>query len=204
MAMHSLEPDPIARDRRNRHKLLGATSGALGGFFGLPGMLVELPISTTLMLRSVAHVAQQEGEDLADLEARMACIQVFAFGGRAVTDNAAETGYYAVRLMLAYHFSSLTERAAERLALEHSLPATVNIVRGIAARFGLVISEKAAAQTVPFLGAAGGALINTMFMQHYQDMARGHFVLRRLERSYGQKAVQKAYEGLTKSENSPV
>jgi len=33
-------------------------SGAVGGFFGLPGLIVELPISTTLMLRSIADIAE--------------------------------------------------------------------------------------------------------------------------------------------------
>ena len=44
------------------------------------------------------------------------------------------------------------------------------------------------------VGAAGGALINTLFIDHFQDMARGHFVVRRLERVYGTDAVRAAYE----------
>ena len=45
-------------------------------------------------------------------------------------------------------------------------------------------------------GAAGGALINTVFIGHYQDMARGHFVVRRLERAHGTEAVREAYEAI--------
>jgi len=37
------------------HKIAVATSGGIGGFFGLPALAIELPISTTIMLRSVAR-----------------------------------------------------------------------------------------------------------------------------------------------------
>ncbi len=70
-------------------------SGAVGGFFGLPGLIIELPISTTLMLRSIADIARSEGEDLSSFDAHLACITVFALGGRSRDDNAAETAYYA-------------------------------------------------------------------------------------------------------------
>ena len=67
---------------------------------------------------------------------------------------------------------------------------------GIAARFGIVVSEKTAAQLVPVIGAAGGALINTVFIAHYQDMARGHFIVRRLEKIHGAEPVRIAYEDI--------
>ena len=58
------------------------------------------------------------------------------------------------------------------------------------------MTQKAAAQALPALGAAGGAIVNTMFMDHYQDMARGHFIVRKLERKHGIVKVQKLYAEL--------
>jgi hypothetical protein len=63
----------------------------------------------------------------------------------------------------------------------------------VASRFGITVSEKVAAQAVPVLGAAGGALINTIFIDHFQDIARGHFIVRRLERKYGADLVKEEY-----------
>jgi hypothetical protein len=40
----------------------------------------------------------------------------------------------------------------------------------------------------------GGALINGVFMDHFQDIARGHFIIRRLERTYDPELIQSAYE----------
>ena len=56
------------------------------------------------------------------------------------------------------------------------------------------MSEKVAAQSVPVIGAVGGALINTVFMDHFQNMARGHFTVRRLERSYGASEIEACYQ----------
>ena len=43
--------------------VLSAASGAAGGAFGLASLPVELPVSTTIMLRSIADIARAEGED---------------------------------------------------------------------------------------------------------------------------------------------
>ena len=58
----------------------------------------------------------------------------------------------------------------------------VRLIAQIAARFGLAVSEKFAAQAVPVVGAIGGAAINLAFAEHFQTLARGHFIIRRLER----------------------
>ena len=52
------------------------------------------------------------------------------------------------------------------------------------------------AQTMPVLGAVGGGLVNTIFISHFQDMARGHFVLRGLERKYGVEVIAEAYKNM--------
>ena len=182
------------------HKALAAVSGAIGGAFGITTLAVELPLSTTLMLRSIAEIAQREGEDLADPEAALACMQVFALGGRgpaqddARTGTAAESGYFAVRGALAKAMSEAARYAAGRGLVDESAPALMRFAGQVGARFGGVVSQKLAAQAVPVLGALGGAAVNTAFMDHFQAIARGHFTVRRLERRYGKSVVREAYE----------
>jgi hypothetical protein len=77
---------------------------------------------------------------------------------------------------------------------EESAPALVRLIIQISERFSVQVSEKAAAQAVPAIGAAGGAIINTLFIDHFQDMARGHFIVRRLERKYGKEIVEATYK----------
>ncbi|MHC4816392.1 MAG: EcsC family protein, partial [Planctomycetota bacterium] len=75
-------------------------------------------------------------------------------------------------------------------------PVIVRLLAQIAARFNTVVGEKIIAQGVPVVGALGGAAINVLFIDHFQDMARGHFIVRRLERGYGEEEIRKRYEQL--------
>jgi EcsC protein family len=178
------------------HKLFVATTGGIGGFFGLPALTVELPISTTIMLRSIADIARSEGEKIRSIESKMACIEVFALGGASEDDDAAESGYFAIRAGLAQSLAKAAEYLAEKGLAEESAPALVRLIIQIAERFSIQVSEKAAAQAIPAIGAAGGGLINTLFIDHFQDMARGHFIVRRLERKYGKELVEATYKAV--------
>lgn len=176
------------------HKLATATSGAVGGFFGLTALAVELPVSTTLMLRSIADIARSEGEDLGDPDSALACLEVFALGGRSTSDDAAESAYFLVRLELAREVARATEYLLRKGVIDAGAPALAQFVSRIAARFAIPVSQKTALQALPLVGALGGAAMNTLFTHHYQAMARGHFTVRRLERLYGEEAVRLAYD----------
>ena len=49
---------------------------------------------------------------------------------------------------------------------------------------------------MPIVGAVGGGTINLVFINHFQEVAHGHFVVRRLERKYGPEIVREEYERL--------
>jgi hypothetical protein len=192
--------DPRAKwlpAREHWHKAGAAAAGAAGGAFGLAGMAIELPVSTLLILRAIADIARSEGEDLAAPEARLACFEVFALGGRSSGDDAAETGYYAVRAALAEAVSQAAQYVAQNAVSGAGAPVLVQLIAKVAERFGVIVTKKIAAQLVPAIGAAGGALVNALFIDHFQTVARGHFVLRRLERKFGRAAVEAAFKSLS-------
>jgi hypothetical protein len=176
------------------HRALATASGAAGGTFGLAALPVELPVSTVIMLRSIAEIAQSEGEDLSDPETALSCVEVFALGGRAGSADASESGYFAVRGMLAKTVTEAARFIAERGAIKEGAPILLKLVTQVAARFGLVVTQKVAAQALPVIGGLGGAAVNYAFVAHFQDVARGHFTVRRLERLYGQEKVRSAYD----------
>ena len=196
VALTTLEDRPGARPSNLAHKFAVAATGAGGGAFGLMGLPVELPLSTTIMLRSIADVARSEGEALDAPEARMACLEVFALGGRTAGDDASESSYVVVRAGLARSVSEAAKYVAQKGLIEEGAPVLVRFLAQVASRFGVVVSHKAAAQAVPVVGAVGGGAINVLFMNHFQQMARGHFIVRRLERTYPPALVQAEYERL--------
>jgi hypothetical protein len=185
---------PASSDKT--HKILVFVTGAGGGSFGFPALAVELPVTTTIMLRSIADIARSEGEQIWLLETKLACLEVFALGGSSKSDDGTETGYFVVRTALARSISDATQYIAEKGLAREGTPVLVRFIAALASRFGIIVSEKAAAQAIPLIGAAGGALINTIFIDHFQNMARGHFIIRRLERLYETKLVRQEYDKL--------
>lgn len=177
------------------HKIAATVSGAAGGAFGLPALIVELPVSTAIICRSIADIARANGESLDAPATQLACLEVFALGGSSGADDAGETGYFAVRSALARAVSEAGDYLLKHAVLQDGAPALVRLVALVASRFNVQVSEKAAAQAVPLIGAAGGAMINLLFIDHFQNVSRGHFTVRRLERLYGAGVVRRAYRG---------
>ena len=195
VAVKSLGEKERTPSRNRLHQGMAALSGAIGGAFGIAALAVELPFSTTLMLRSIADIAASEGENIRYIDTKLACLTVFALGStKDKRDNAADSGYFAARAAMSAAVGEATKYLAEKGLAKSGAPALVRLVAVISGRFGVVVSEKAAAQSIPIIGAAGGAMINTLFIQHYQDMARGHFIVRRLEKIHGAEPVRAAYD----------
>jgi hypothetical protein len=209
-ALSSLRDTPKASASTRSHTLMSAASGAAGGFFGFAGLLVELPVTTTLMMRSIADIARSEGFSLQDPTVAQDCVAVFALGSPRRDDDASETGYYAARTMLhevlKQTTAQLTKNAAVRAGQQGASSVSVGkagawlakLIEAVASRFGVIVTHKLAIQLIPVVGAASGAAVNMLFIQHYQDMARGHFIIRRLEKTYGIEAVRAAYTGMAR------
>ena len=191
VALRTMQHRPSAGSQL-LHKALATASGAAGGAFGLSTLAIELPVSTIIILRSIADIARSEGEDLSDPEAALSCVQVFALGGRAA--DASESGYFTLRGMLAKTVSEAARFIAERGVIEQGAPVLVRFITQVASRFGAVVTQKVAAQALPIIGALGGAAVNYAFIEHFQEMAKGHFTVRRLERAYGKDIVRAEYE----------
>ena len=193
VALRTMQNKPDAGSRL-MHKVLATAAGAVGGSLGLASAPLELPISTVIMIRSIADIARSEGENLADPDTALACIQVFALGGRSGTADASESGYFAARALLARSVAEAARFIATTGVVEEGAPVIVRLLTQVASRFGVVVTQKLAAQTVPIIGALGGAAVNYAFIDHFQDVARGHFAVRRLERAYDKETVRAEYE----------
>jgi hypothetical protein len=195
-AIFTMREEPGGNSSDIWHKIAVAITGIAGGVFGLPALALELPISTTIMLRSIADIARSEGENINDIDSKLACISVLALGGPSTGDDGAETGYFAVRAALARYVTEAAEFLARRGLVVEGAPVLIRFFVQISQRLSIQVTEKAMAQAIPIIGAATGALINTLFIDHFQNMAKGHFIVRRLERKYDQEIVKTNYENI--------
>jgi hypothetical protein len=175
LATLGLEATPrVLRPKRpggnGLHKLAATASGVASGFVGLPGVLFDIPFTTTTILRSIAEVARDSGEDVSSEETKRVCLEILAFGGPSNADDEAEIGYWATRV-----------------GINHI--AVNMLIKSAASRFGLIISEKFLTQAIPVVGAVAGGALNYAFTDYYQTMARIQFCLRSLDRRTGQPAA---------------
>lgn len=157
------------------HAISASVAGAAGGWGGLATTLAELPVTTTIILRSIQQIAIEHGEDISDEAVRAQCLAVFGLGGPLDDDDEAETGLFASRM-------AMTGKSIAEM-LKVVLP-----------RFGIPISQKVLMQATPLIGAAVGAGLNKSFAEYYQAMAHVHFRLRRLEAEHDQEQVRACFE----------
>ncbi len=149
------------------------TLGAVGGAAGFPGVLAELPVTTTILMRAIQGVAAEYGFDPASPEVQKQCLAVFACAGPLRHDGEVEMAFLAARTVL-------TGASAHGLILR------------VAPRFSAALSQKLAAQTVPVLGAVMGAAVNYAYTTYYTEMARIQFGLLRLAEDSGREPADLA------------
>ena len=133
--------------------------GAAGGFGGLPTALVELPVTTTILLRAIQGVAARHGFDVTREDIQKECLQVFAAAGPLDHDDGSDMAFLASRV-------TITGGTVQAL------------IAKVAPRLSVVLGQKLAAQAVPILGAVAGAGINYSYTNYYQEMAEIHFGLK--------------------------
>lgn len=140
---------------------LSTAMGAAGGFGGMPTALAELPVTTTVLLRTIQGAAVEHGFDPAAENVQFDCVRVFAAAGPLGRGEGADLAFVSSRLALTGGtMQALIARVAPKLAT--------------------VLGQKLAAQAVPVLGAMAGAATNYAYTSYYQEMAHVHFGLRKL------------------------
>lgn len=157
----------LVRERGDWFNRFASTvSGAVGGVAGLPGAMIEMPVTITLLLRAILEIAAEHGLDPDSEEVRAEALRVFAAAGPMSEDDGTDVG------MLAAKFS-ITGQTVQGL------------IARVAPRLSAVLGQKLAAQATPIFGALAGATINHTFAKYYQDIARVHFGALRLCRETG-------------------
>ena len=140
---------------------IATAMGAAGGFGGLPTALVELPVTTTMLLRAIQGEAARQGFDPASEGVMFDCVRVLASAGPLAQDDGADLGFFSIRL-------TLTGATMQKL------------IASVAPRLATALGQKLAAQSIPVLGAVAGGGTNYVYTRYYQQVAGVHFGLRRL------------------------
>lgn len=195
-SMYTIIDNQKIKTSKRISKIMTTLTGGVGGAFGLAAVPIELPISTMLILKSIAEIAKSEGHDINSIETKLDCLEVFALGGNSKKDDASDNSYWVTRTVMAKEITEAAKHLTTKGIAGKSAPPVINLINKIVARYSVIITEEVAAKAIPIIGAVSGAGINILFMHHFQKMAEGHFIVRRLEKKYGKQAVLEEYKGL--------
>lgn len=177
ISVAGVENEPGRASSESWYQGLVALTGFAGGAFGLPGIMVEIPFSTGVILRSIADVGRSLGEDIDDPEFRATCIEVFAYGGPLEDDDEADITFLAARVGAIEAAELLTQ---------------------VAVKYASAVIPKAALLSVPVTGAVLGAGLNWAYMSFYQSMARVLFMLKPIERANDRSQVRSCFAALVR------
>ena len=165
-------------------------------------LALELPFTTTLMLRSIAGIAARHGENLEEPGSRLACLEVFALGPQG--NEALPVRPATTRLAPSWQRRSAKprRRSLERRIACGSAPLIVDLItlHRVAVRGGGI--GKGGGGAIPVVGAIGGAAVNTRL--HAALSANGAGSLRRpspgtaLRAAAGSKQIS-SYDDIAKS-----
>lgn len=191
------------------HNLATTTTGALGGFFGEIGFLLELPVTTTLIMRSILAQGHNYG-NLTREELITNALYVFSLGsGKSRADDEMDTAYYTSRFAMDYAIKKAAEYLASnapKTVLKNieagSAPLVLELITKVASRFNITVGEKMLAESLPIVGAVGGATINLLFTNFFTLSAKYHFGIKYLENKYGEDIIQEHYSRIIKNSST--
>lgn len=190
----------VVKSRAVMHVTAAAILGGMGGAIGIAALPIELPVTTMLILRSIAAIARDSDADLDDPAVRLECVSVLSLGGPSTSADAMESSYLTSRVGLALLLRDASRYLAGKTTLQFTealargaAPEVTRLIAAIASRFGYLALDLAYAEMVPIVGAIGGATLNGYFANFFNRVAYYHFGLRKLERIYGEDTVQRIY-----------
>ena len=172
---HSVRSAPVT------HRIVGAALGAAGGTFGLPGFLVEVPATVSLLLKSMLEVAAAEGMDPRSGETQLLCLLLLAHDDEInLSDQLTFFQSLDTQVQNLQVSVSNGNTSAEGVSRE----VVQNILRLVAVKFRVNMARKALVQSIPGVGAMTGAAINAAFIAYYQNLTRAYFMMRTLKNRY--------------------
>ena len=183
------------------HNALTGASGAIGGTFGIVGVIIELPITTSLIMRNIVSIGNQFGFKSSDPQFPFHCLSIFTLGSqRNPNDDQLDSSYYALRASLEVSIRKGAEFLAAnsaKIVLDNvkkgTAPEILNFIAKVAGYFEITVTEKMLAESLPIVGAVSGLVINVAFTNYFGNAARYHFGLLNLEKKYGKDVIEKIY-----------
>jgi hypothetical protein len=169
------ECDRLADSVRNWAVGLATAEGGITGFFGLPGMVADVPLVITFALRTIHRVGLCYGFEMNTEEDRKFVLGILAASGANSIEEklAALTTLRSIEVTLTKQtWKKMAEQAAKEAL---SKEAGVLAVRNLAKQLGVNLTKRKALQSIPYIGAGVGASVNHWYIKDVGWAARRAF-----------------------------
>jgi len=167
--------DGIANNVHNWALAFATAEGGTAGWFGLAGMVVDIPTLITFSLRSIHKIGLCYGyESVSEYDEHFILDVLSAAGANNPKEKAASI--LAMRniqqMILKNTWKSMAKKAAEN---QCSKEGAIMAIKALAKQLGINITKRKALQAIPFVGAGIGAAMNAQYINDVCWAARRSF-----------------------------
>lgn len=167
--------DSLANGVHNWALAFAAIEGGGTGWFGLPGMAVDIPALITFSLRTIHKIGLCYGFESKSEDDEKFILNVLSAAGanNPSEKNAAILAMREIEVMLLKQsWRKIGKIAADKTVGKE---AAVIAIRNLAKQLGINITKRKALQAIPFIGAGIGAAMNAQYINDICWAARRSF-----------------------------
>ena len=149
--------------------------GGVAGFFGLPGMFVDIPMVVTIALRTIHKIGICYGYKALTLEDTQFVYSIMSVAG---SNSMQEKNMALVTLkqlnviLVKQSWKKMAEKATVNKYCNEAILITI---KSLAKQLGINITKRKAIQAIPLIGAGVGATMNIAFINDICWAARRSF-----------------------------
>jgi len=169
--------DRVADGLAAKYKAGGIGEGAAAGSAGASGLMVDIPLLTTMALRAIGEYATYYGFDLSNKDERLYMLYVLSLG--CSLDDRTKYKVVAEMQQIALRMAQAAEWQSSDKAM------LLQMTKKIAEKFGDKLTKKKLMQVVPGVGAIIGAWSSSSLLADICEAAHFSYRKRFLMRQYG-------------------
>lgn len=156
--------DKLAESVKNWARAIAAAEGAVIGWAGIPGMLVDIPFIISFAFRTAHKIGLCYGFEMKSEEDNIFIVSIIGAAGANTIEEktAALLALREIQVMIAKTtWKRMAEKAAEN---QMSKETAVLATKEFAKKLGINITKRKVGQFVPIVGAGVAAAVNLAFI----------------------------------------
>jgi len=167
--------DKLANEVHNWAIGAASAEGAAAGFFGLPGMIADVPALITMGLRVIHKIAVCYGYELKNESDQQMVFGIMSAAGSNTMEEKDAAIFLLRQIDKQMTGDELKKMAANSVIKGIGVDAAIIAIKNLSKQLGINISKRKAFQAIPLVGLAVGGAMNAQFINDIAWAARRTF-----------------------------